>query len=129
MFYRSWAKEDFMVDTSSTTSIQTKQPVLTSECTSDISAVLDITALRALADETRLTIISTLASKGELCACKLLDHLNVSQSTLSHHMKVLIDAGLITQRKEGRWSHYQLNTDSIRRLGDSIAALGSRENG
>ena len=43
---------------------------------------------------------------GELCACKLLETLNITQPTLSHHMKILCDNGIVNVRKEGKWSHY-----------------------
>lgn len=87
----------------------------------------DITALRALADETRLAIVGALSREGELCACKLLEHLDVRQSTLSHHMKVLVEAGLVSQRKAGRWAHYRLDADAFERLGRDIVSLGVHE--
>ncbi|MCI5648560.1 MAG: metalloregulator ArsR/SmtB family transcription factor [Fusicatenibacter sp.] len=46
---------------------------------------------------------------GEKCACKLLEELQISQSTLSHHMKILCDAGIVQGRKEGKWVHYSLD--------------------
>ena len=57
---------------------------------------------KALGDENRIRILLLLGG-GELCACKLLEYLQISQSTLSHHMKILCDAGIVTGRKEGRW--------------------------
>ncbi|HJG41146.1 metalloregulator ArsR/SmtB family transcription factor [Bifidobacterium pullorum] len=84
----------------------------------------DVSALRALADETRLTVVRALAHEEELCACKLLDRLHVSQSTLSHHMKVLVDAGLVHQRRDGRWMHYRIDADRLVALGESVTALG-----
>ena len=60
---------------------------------------------KALGDENRIRILLLLGG-GELCACKLLEYLQISQSTLSHHMKILCDAGIVTGRKEGRWTHY-----------------------
>lgn len=65
---------------------------------------------KALSDEKRLIILELLKS-GEKCACKLLEELEIGQSTLSHHMKVLCDAGLVTARKEGKWSHYTINSE------------------
>lgn len=84
-----------------------------------------VAVLRALADETRLEIVSALSREGELCACKLLEHLAVSQSTLSHHMKILVEAGLVFQRKEGRWSHYRLDPERFACLGRAISALAA----
>ena len=65
---------------------------------------------KALGDENRLRILSML-QHGERCACVLLEHVHLSQPTLSHHMKILCEAGLVTGRKEGKWVHYSLNRD------------------
>ena len=62
---------------------------------------------KALCDENRVQIMKLLCS-GEKCACKLLDELNISQPTLSHHMKILCDSGLVIGRKEGKWMHYSI---------------------
>ena len=62
---------------------------------------------KALSNPTRVRIVELL-SCGELCACRLLDHLDISQPALSHHMKVLADAGLVSSRREGKWTHYTL---------------------
>jgi ArsR family transcriptional regulator, arsenate/arsenite/antimonite-responsive transcriptional repressor len=67
---------------------------------------------KALSDANRLQIIDML-SCGELCACKLLEHFNITQPTLSHHMKVLADCGLVLCRKDGIWTHYSLNKERI----------------
>ena len=67
---------------------------------------------KALADTNRLGIIDML-SCGELCACKLLEHFHITQPTLSHHMKVLTDCGLVTGRKDGIWVHYSLNREKV----------------
>ena len=64
---------------------------------------------KALSDSNRLHIIHIL-SFGEKCACKLLQHFKFTQPTLSHHMKVLIECGLVEVRKEGTWNYYSLNT-------------------
>jgi ArsR family transcriptional regulator len=69
-------------------------------------------ACKALSDETRLEIIGML-SHGELCACELLEHLNVSQPTLSHHMKTLTACGLVEGTKRGSWVHYRLDDNSF----------------
>lgn len=71
---------------------------------------------KALGDETRLTIIKELAKGEELCACKLLDLVKCNQSTLSHHMKILVDSKLVHVRKDWKWSHYSLNTERLEEL-------------
>ena len=73
----------------------------------------------ALSDETRLEIVSMLAS-GERCVCDLTDALDAAQSRLSFHLKVLKDAGIVTDRRDGRWVHYSINRD---RLDEMEAAL------
>ena len=64
-------------------------------------------SFKALADPTRLEIID-LISCGELCACKILERFDVTQPTLSHHMKILCDSGLVYGRKKGKWTYYSL---------------------
>lgn len=64
--------------------------------------------MKALADSNRLKIMDIL-SCGEKCACDLLEEFEFTQPTLSHHMKVLMECGLVNCRKEGLWSHYSLN--------------------
>lgn len=63
---------------------------------------------KAFCDETRLMILSLLQS-GEKCACVLLERVSVSQPTLSHHMKTLVDSGIVTARKEGKWTYYSIS--------------------
>ena len=63
---------------------------------------------KALSDENRVRIIRMLTA-GERCACELLDTLAISQPTLSHHMKILAESGLVSVRKDGRWAHYTVN--------------------
>jgi ArsR family transcriptional regulator len=75
---------------------------------------------QALSDETRLAILDMLRS-GERCVCDLQDALGAAQSRLSFHLKVLRDAGMVQDRKEGRWSYYTINPD---RLEAAAAAAG-----
>lgn len=70
---------------------------------------------KALSDSNRLKIIDIL-SCDEKCACELLENFNFSQPTLSHHIKVLSDCGLIQSRKKGTWSYYSLNTKNANKL-------------
>jgi len=72
---------------------------------------------KALGEYNRLKIVMIL-SQGELCACKILECFNFSQPTLSHHMKVLCDCNLVHARKDGKWSHYRLNTSMVNFLQD-----------
>lgn len=63
---------------------------------------------KALSDPNRLQVIHILI-RGERCACELLEQMQITQPTLSHHMKTLEDCGLVVSRKKGKWSHYSLN--------------------
>ncbi|MEO7041661.1 MAG: metalloregulator ArsR/SmtB family transcription factor [Gemmatimonadaceae bacterium] len=67
---------------------------------------------QALSDETRLEIIAMLES-GERCVCELQDSLGAAQSRLSFHLRVLKDAGIVSDRREGRWSYYELNRETF----------------
>lgn len=70
---------------------------------------------KALGDENRLRILEMLEC-GEKCACMLLEEMHITQPTLSHHMKILCDANLVTGRKEGKWMHYRLNAVQFQTL-------------
>lgn len=76
---------------------------------------------KALSDTNRLMIVDML-SCGELCACKILEKFNITQPTLSHHMKILCDSGLVKGRKEGKWTYYSLDEKVVE---DFKAFLGN----
>ena len=77
---------------------------------------------KALADENRVHILKSLRN-GEKCACELLEELNIHQSTLSHHMKILCDAGIVTGRKDGKWMHYCICCDGVCNLRKMLKGL------
>lgn len=79
--------------------------------------------LKALADPMRLRLMSHIAAQGceSVCACDLLDVVDISQPTISHHLKKLVDAGLLTREQRGRWAHYSVVReafDDLRRFLD-----------
>ena len=80
---------------------------------------------KALCDENRVRILKYLTS-GEKCACRLLDDLHIAQSTLSHHMKILTDSGLVKGRKEGKWMHYSVSESGVDTAIGYLAALKER---
>ena len=90
------------------------------------TATLDIPRIaqlgNALADETRVEIVARLLD-GEKCVCDLTDALETGQSRLSYHLKVLKDAGLVTDRREGRWSYYTLERSAFLEVGELLARL------
>ena len=77
---------------------------------------------KAFCDENRIRILKMLRS-GEKCACKLLEELNVTQPTLSHHMKILSDSGIVVGRKEGKWMHYSISSDGVKTAADCLKEL------
>jgi ArsR family transcriptional regulator len=75
----------------------------------------------ALSDETRLQIVELL-TRGEWCVCDLQGALDAAQSRLSFHLRKLKDAGLVIDRREGRWSYYSLNPETLAEMGEFLAS-------
>ncbi len=92
----------------------------------------DLTKVRrwfgALNDETRLRLIALLGD-GEQCVCDLTDALQAAQSRLSFHLKVLKDAGLVTDRKDGRWVYYSLEPSALDELAEFVSELKGKRTG
>ncbi len=84
----------------------------------EASATALAPAFAALADPARLRLLSLIATApaGEACACDLIEPIGKSQPTVSHHLKVLVDAGLIHREKRGVWAWYRPNTDKLNEL-------------
>ena len=80
---------------------------------------------QALSDETRLRILDLLRG-GEHCVCELTDVLDLGQSLLSFHLKTLKDAGLVTDRREGRWMYYALASEKLEALAAHLTGLTRR---
>ena len=81
---------------------------------------------KALSDENRLKIMDML-SCGEICACEILMELKITQSTLSHHMKILCGCTLVNARREGKWTYYSLNKAKIKTMKAFIKAITSKK--
>ena len=81
-----------------------------------------VALFHALSDETRLSILEMLRD-GERCVCELQDELDAAQSRLSFHLRVLKDAGLITDRREGRWSYYAIAPGALGEVHDLVVAM------
>ena len=84
-----------------------------------------IELFHALSDETRLEIIELLG-RGERCVCDLTDALDAAQSRLSFHLRVLKDAGIVRDRKDGRWVHYVLDTEVFEEVEALVGSLKPR---
>lgn len=82
---------------------------------------------KAFCDENRLRILE-MHRTGEKCACKLLDDLHITQSTLSHHMKILCDAGIVQGRKDGKWVYYSISPEGCglyKEINGAAVVIGS----
>ena len=79
---------------------------------------------KALCDENRLRILELLRG-GEKCACVLIAKLDMGQSAISYHMKILVESGIVESRQEGKWTHYQISeqgrADALKLLGELTA--------
>lgn len=95
--------------------------------TSAIAHDLDLLTRRfkALSDPNRLRILDRLRG-GEHCVCELTGVLDAGQSLLSFHLKTLKDAGLVTERPDGRWTHYALDTSALRAISRFLGSLSQR---
>ncbi len=80
---------------------------------------------KAFCDENRLQILEMLQS-GEKCACVLLEQLNITQPTLSHHMKILVESGVVSPRRDGKWTHYSISDQGAETAKKLLSALLER---
>lgn len=78
---------------------------------------------KALADPTRVGIVNRLSGTGEVCVCDLTAAFDVSQPTISHHLRVLRDVGLVTATKRGTWSFYRLVPEAVEPLRIALGAV------
>jgi len=108
----------------------TELPLLTECCTPVVGEVMQPIAaevlasgFKALADPTRLRLISRVAAHqdAEACVCELTDPVGLSQPTVSHHLKILVDAGILTREQRGKWAYYQLVPETLNALAVLIA--------
>lgn len=88
------------------------------EALTEASAETLATALKALADPVRLRLVSIIATSpdGEVCACDLPAWLDRSQPTVSHHLSILVDAGVLTREQRGKWAWFRLRTERLAEL-------------
>lgn len=110
-------------------------PLLTDDaacCSPPAHAVLDIDeagrlaqAFKALGDPARLRLLSLIAAHedGEACICNLTEPVGLSQGTVSHHMKILVTAGLVSREQRGKWAYYRVQRRALDAVGRSLAGL------
>ncbi|MEG0962486.1 MAG: metalloregulator ArsR/SmtB family transcription factor [Lachnospiraceae bacterium] len=82
----------------------------------------DAKVFKALCDEKRLAILALLRS-GEKCACVLIEHMNIGQSSLSYHMKILCESGIVDSRQEGKWTHYCISQTGSKHAAELLLLL------
>ena len=80
-------------------------------------------AFKVLADPVRLRLLSMVANAGEACACDLADPVSRSQPTISHHMALLTEAGLVSREQRGRWAYYRVVPARLNVLRDALTAV------
>jgi ArsR family transcriptional regulator len=106
-------------------------PLLTECCTPVVREVIqpieaEVLAggFKALADPARLRLISLVAAHqgAEACVCELTDPIGLSQPTVSHHLKILVDAGILTRQQRGKWAYYRLVPEALNSLAALIAS-------
>lgn len=86
------------------------------------------TLLKAIADPYRLTMLATLAAnEHDVCVCDFTDALPLNQPTVSHHLRILREAGLITSERRGTWVYYQLAPGAPERIGDALGIVFRRK--
>jgi ArsR family transcriptional regulator, arsenate/arsenite/antimonite-responsive transcriptional repressor len=84
---------------------------------SDEEAAATAELFKALGDPARVRLVNLLAqSEGEVCMCDLIEPVGLSQPTVSHHMKKLVDAGLVEREQRGKWAFFSLNRDAVEKL-------------
>ncbi len=82
---------------------------------------------KAFSDVRRVEILKLLV-QGEKCACKILEEFEITQPTLSHHMKILCDAGIVMARKDGKWTHYSIDEKGTNLAKDLLYSLTEIKN-
>jgi len=99
-------------------------------CAPGTSGVLDAAAaerlariFKALSDPTRVRLLSLIAETGEACICDLTEPVGLSQPTVSHHMKQLADAGLVTRTQRGKWAYYAVVEDRLRAVAQAVTPV------
>ena len=80
-----------------------------------------VNVLKALADPVRLRLVNIISRSGEACACDLPALLDRSQPTISHHLKVLVEAGLLDREQRGKWAWFTVRTDAVAAISEALA--------
>ena len=106
------------------TAIESCCPPVLSAALSQEQAEQLAAGFKVVADATRLRLLSMVAAAGELCTCDVVEPLGLGQPTVSHHLKVLHDAGLVTREKRGRWTYYRVAPEPLAILRAALSPAG-----
>ncbi len=82
------------------------------------------TRIKALGDPARLQLLNMISLQGEMCVCDMTDPLGLSQPTVSHHLKVLSDAGFVRREQRGKWAYFSLEGDELQHMAHSLFTAG-----
>ena len=104
--------------------VETCCPVVQSPPMEAPAAERIASAFKVLADPARLRLLAMIASTDEACVCDLTDSVGLSQPTVSHHLKVLNDAGFVTREKRGTWAYYRLVPEALSILRSALTPAG-----
>lgn len=85
-----------------------------------------VALFKAISDQTRLKIV-TLLSCGEMCACQLLNNFHITQPTLSYHMRILSESGIVNGRRDGAWMYYSINSAVIEKISEFLFEIKSQK--
>lgn len=101
---------------------------LTGSALDDAQAERLALMFKALGDPTRVKLVSLIAATdtGEACICDLTDPVGLTQPTVSHHMKLLAEAGLVTREQRGKWAYYRVDNDTLHALARAVSPAADR---
>lgn len=85
-----------------------------------------VSLFKAISDQTRLKIVDLL-SCGEMCACQLLNNFHITQPTLSYHMRILSESGIVNGRRDGAWMYYSINGAVIEKISEFLVDIKSQK--
>lgn len=113
-----------MAEPSAVDAMQACCPDILGEAISEEEAVVAARVFKALADPARVRLLSMIAGaeQQEACVCDLIEPVGLSQPTVSHHLKVLLDAGLVERERRGSWAYYRLRRDAVAAIARALGA-------
>jgi len=123
MIVNAYGTMDDMADSATTVDLAACCSPLTGGVLKIVAAERLASMFKALADPARVKLVSLIAASdgGEACICDLTEPLGLSQPTVSHHMKMLVDVGLVSRDQRGKWAYYRVNDDVLETLAGALS--------